>query len=527
MDFRFHNTDLAPKGVIVLLVGEKNDLMAFGKTLNTALKGALAKTLEKQKRFTGKDGQVLVVNGFMHPQIDQIVLLGVGDAKELDEGDAQRLGAVVSNQLNGMGIAKAQIFVQDIEKKSKTQNIGAEMALGAQLRSYRFDVYKTTLKAEQKNSLTTLDFAVEDKAATQKQWKALSGLSDGIYLARDIVTEPPNHMYAEKFVERVRKSMKGLPVKIKVLTQAQMEKLGMGALLSVNHGTTRAPYTLIIEYNGLKNKKSFDLALVGKGVTFDTGGVSIKPALNMWDMKNDLAGGAAVVGAMQALAHRGAKANVVGLVGLVENVISDKATLPSDIVTSMSGQTIEVLNTDAEGRLVLADVLWYAQQTYKPQIMLNIATLTGAILMALADKYAGLFTEDDDLVTALRDAGEETGDRVWHMPMDATLDRQIDSLVADVMNISLTGGAGASTGAIFLKRFVKKETRWAHVDMAGMAWTKGAMPMSPAGATGYGVRLFDQFVRTTLEKNETAKKTVKKKTTAKAASKSAPKAGKK
>lgn len=513
MNFRFTNADTALKGTVILPVAENNSFMPIGKALNTALKGALQKAVKAQTRFTGQNGQVLVVNGFTHNNVDQVILLGVGDVKALQDADFQRLGAIITAQLNQMGVARAQVVVHDIENKSKNTKIAATMAFGAKLKSYRFDNYKTKMTKEQKPSLVQLDFVVSSRAEAQKDWKAFSGLTEGIYLARDLVTEPPNKIYAEKFVERVRQSLKGLPIRVKALNKAQMEKLGMGALLSVNNASGREPYTLVFEYKGLKNKKSFDLALVGKGVTFDTGGISIKPGMNMWDMKNDMAGAAAVTGAMRALAHRGAKANVVGIVGLVENVISENATLPSDVVTSMSGQTIEVLNTDAEGRLVLADIMWYVQQTYKPQIMLDAATLTGAVIMALSDKYAGVFGEDDVLVNDVLRAGKETGDAVWHLPMGAALDRQLDSHIADVANISVTGGAGASTGAVFLKRFVQEKTRWAHIDMAGMAWSKSPSVMNPAGASGFGVRLFDQFVRNVLEKETVKpKKTAAKKT---------------
>ena len=501
MDFQFTDaTTATAKGVIVLPVAANRELLGFAKKLDKAMGGILRQTLAQQVRFTGAKDQVLWVNGFSHPDITHVLLYGVDSVKTLQEDDFRKLGSTLTAQFNHLGLKEAQVFVQDLEIRNKNNRAAALTAFGAKVKSYRFDSYKTKLKPEQNPSLTHLSFVVANKNQARNDWKTLSGLTEGIFLARDLVTEPPNKIYAEKFVQRVKESIKGLPLKVKLLNEEQMRKLGMGLLLCVNQASDREPYTLILEYTGLKNKKGFDLALVGKGVTFDTGGISIKPALNMWDMKSDMAGGAAVVGAMRALAHRGAKANVVGLVGLVENVISDEAVLPSDVVTSMCGQTVEVLNTDAEGRLVLADVMWYAQENYKPKIMLDIATLTGAVVVALAGKYAGIFTDDDDLADQLSDAGHDSGDQTWRLPIDATSDQHIDSHIADMANHAVAGGAGASTGAVFLKRFVQKDVAWAHIDMAGMAWNKAPTPMNPLGASGFGVRLFDQFVRDFIEK---------------------------
>lgn len=500
IDFVFSQSLASPKGILVLPVAEDNVLMTSGSKLDKELKGALSRAMKTQEAFTGEKNEILVVNGFAHKSLTQVVLFGVGETKGLTENDFQVFGGTVAAHLNKSLVKEAMVWVDGFKT---TFDPAAAMAMGASLRNYRLDKYKTKLASNQKNTLRKLAFLVADKKRADAQWKAIEGLTNGILLARDLVTEPPNKIYAETFVQRVRKEIKGLPLTLKLLNKKQMEKLGMGVLLAVNQASDREPYTLILEYNGLKNKKDMPVALVGKGVTFDTGGLCLKPGLPpggwpMYEMKFDMAGGAAVVGAMMALAARKAKTNVVGLVGLVENVISDEAFMPADVVTSMSGQTIEVLNTDAEGRMVLADVMWYAQKTYKPKTIIDIATLTGAIVMALGDQYAGVFGNDDALIGKLTEAGRKSGDRAWHMPIDSALEKHVDSAVADVSNLG-SGGPGSASAARFLERFVQKGVKWAHIDMAGTAWTKTGNALTPVGATGYGVRLFEQFVRDNFE----------------------------
>jgi leucyl aminopeptidase len=311
-----------------------------------------------------------------------------------------------------------------------------------------------------------------------------------------LVTEPANIIYPESFVERVR-HLAELGVGVEVLDGAAMEKLGMGALLGVAQGSVRDPQLLILRWNG-GPKGAPPIAFVGKGVTFDTGGISIKPAQGMEMMKWDMGGAAAVAGAFKTLAMRKAKANVVGVCGMVENMPSGNAQRPGDVVTTMSGQTVEVINTDAEGRLVLADAITFVQRNYKPATIVDLATLTGAILISLGHEFGGLFTPDDDLATQLLAAGQQSGDKLWRMPLGETFDRLIDSPIADMKNVGPREG-GSITAAEFIHRFVDEGVRWAHLDIAGMAWSDKAGTTFDKGATGYGVRLLDQFVEATAE----------------------------
>ena len=319
-----------------------------------------------------------------------------------------------------------------------------------------------------------------------------------MFFARALVSEPPNRLYPESFVSAAKRVLAPLGVKVSSLNETEMARLGMGALLGVAQGSVRKPRLLVMEYRGGR-KGAPPVALVGKGVCFDTGGISLKPSKGMEDMKYDMAGGGAVAGAMAALAGRKAKANVVGLVGLVENMPDGNAQRPSDIVESASGQTIEVLNTDAEGRLVLADVLWYAETKFRPRCMVDLATLTGAIVVSLGGLHAGCFANDEGHARALGAAGRETGELLWDLPLDPRYDALIDSPAADIKNISAGYGAGSITAAQFLQRFVEASTPWAHLDIAGMAWNDRASATAAGGATGFGVRLLDRFVERTAE----------------------------
>jgi leucyl aminopeptidase len=319
---------------------------------------------------------------------------------------------------------------------------------------------------------------------------------EGVSLTRELVTEPANIIYPESFVERVTKALEGSGVEIDVLDKDQMQKLGMGALLGVAQGSARDPRLLVLRLNGGGGGKP--VAFVGKGVTFDTGGISIKPAQGMEAMKWDMGGAAAVAGAMRALALRKSKANVIGICGLVENMPSGTAQRPGDVVSTMSGQTVEVINTDAEGRLVLADAIAYVERTYKPSTVVDLATLTGSIIVALGHEFAGLFANDDDLASQLTKAGDESGDKLWRMPLADSFDRLIDSPIADMKNVGPREG-GSITAAQFIRRFVEDGVAWAHVDMAGKAWSDKPSATADKGATGFGVRLIDQFVEDTLE----------------------------
>ena len=426
-------------------------------------------------------------------KLRRLVVVGTGTAAASEA--AEKLGGNVAAKLLTSGETKAVI---DLTGLGYDADSTARVGLAAALRSWRYDRYRTTLKDKQKPTLTEIVVVGGASDAEQRYTSRWQPVVEGTELTRELVTEPANIIYPESFVERVTKALEGTDVEIEVLDKAAMTKLGMGALLGVAQGSIRDPRLLILKWNG-GEAGSAPTAFVGKGVTFDTGGISIKPAAGMEAMKWDMGGAGAVVGAFKALALRKAKANVVGICGLVENMPGGNAQRPGDVVTTMSGQTVEVINTDAEGRLVLADAIAYVQRTYKPSTIIDLATLTGAILISLGHEWAGLFSNNEELAGQLLKAGNESGDKLWRMPMAEPFDRLIDSPIADVKNVGPREG-GSITAAHFIQRFVDEGVRWAHVDMAGMAWSDKASATYDKGATGFGVRLLDEYVADVLEK---------------------------
>jgi leucyl aminopeptidase len=424
--------------------------------------------------------------------VRRLLIQGTGSGAPAEA--AEKLGGNVAAKLQTSGETRAVI---DLSGLNYDVDATAKVGLGAALRSWRYDRYRTTLKDKQKPTLTEVVIvggAADAAARYASRWEPVV---QGVDLTRELVTEPANIIYPESFVERAKKALAGTGVEIEVLDKAAMTKLGMGALLGVAQGSIREPRLLILKWNG-GGKNGQPTAFVGKGVTFDTGGISIKPAAGMEAMKWDMGGAGAVVGAFRALGLRKAKANVVGICGLVENMPGGNAQRPGDVVTSMSGQTVEVINTDAEGRLVLADAIAYVQKEFKPSTIVDFATLTGAILISLGHEWAGLFSNNEDLAGQLLKAGEESGDKLWRMPLAEPFDRLIDSPIADVKNVGPREG-GSITAAHFIQRFVDEGVRWAHVDMAGKAWSDKAGTTYDKGATGYGVRLIDQYVADHLE----------------------------
>jgi leucyl aminopeptidase len=388
--------------------------------------------------------------------------------------------------------------VIDLSGQGFDADSAARVGLAAVLRAWRYDRYRTRLKDKQKPTLEEVVVVGGDSGAGQRYEQRWAPVAEGVSLTRELVTEPANIIYPETFVERVRASVEGSGLEVEVLDRAAMTKLGMGALLGVAQGSSREARLLILKWNGGGNGGQ-PVAFVGKGVTFDTGGISIKPAAGMEAMKWDMGGAGAVAGAMKALALRKAKANVVGICGLVENMPGGNAQRPGDVVTTMSGQTVEVINTDAEGRLVLADAVTYVQRNYKPGTIVDLATLTGAILISLGHEWAGLFSNNDELAAQLQHAGEDSGDLLWRMPLAEPFDRLIDSPIADMKNVGPREG-GSITAAQFIQRFIEDGVRWAHVDMAGKAWSDKAGTTYDKGATGFGVRLLDEYVAEALEK---------------------------
>ena len=446
----------------------------------------------KRHRFEGDAGSAveLFVEAGGSPQ--RLLVVGIGsDTSPADA--AEKLGGTAAARLLTSGETEAVIDLTGLDFDA---DAAARVALAAALRSWRYDRYRTRLKEKQKPTLKTVTIVGGGEGAAKRWTDRWQPVLEGVDLTRGLVTEPANVIYPESFVERCRELTK-LGIEMEVLTGEQMKKLGMGALLGVAQGSVREPRLLVLRWNGGKPGVP-PVAFVGKGVTFDTGGISIKPAAGMEAMKWDMGGAGAVVGAFKALALRKAKANLVGICGLVENMPGGNAQRPGDVVTSMSGQTIEVINTDAEGRLVLADALTYVQRNYKPTTIIDLATLTGAILVSLGHEFGGLFTPDDKLADALLEAARESGDKLWRMPLGESFDRLIDSQIADVKNVGPREG-GSITAAEFIHRFVDEGVKWAHLDIAGMAWADKAGTTYDKGATGFGVRLLDQYVADTLE----------------------------
>lgn len=481
----------APLSVAVLCHGPGGESSPIFQRLDAATEGALSRAV-RVRDFQGKVGQsVCLATPAEH--LAQVQLIGCAPTESDQRADVlvmEEAGGRAFRALEKSGYASEQGIVIVPENMAA---YAAEIALGVRLTSYRFTKYQSDSTKALTTQRVSLALSTEEEVeAALSRWAALEAVAEGVFLTRDLVTEPANVLFPESFKERIE-ALKELGLDVEVLDRTQMEELGFGALLGVAQGSVRAPYTVIMRYHGASSAEEAPLAFIGKGVTFDSGGISIKPAAGMDEMKGDMGGAATVVGLMSTLARRKAEVNAIGVVGLVENMVSGNAQRPGDIVKSHSGQTIEVLNTDAEGRLVLADLLSYTHQTYKPAMMVNLATLTGAIVVALGAEHAGLFSNNDALAAALSTAGTETGEKLWRMPMGDAYNRSLDSDVADVKNIGGRPGS-AILAAEFLKRFVG-DTPWAHLDIAGTAWLDKESALGGKGATGFGVQLLDRFVQ--------------------------------
>ena len=497
MKISFAEFAVPQSGAVVVGAWEDRALTAPARELDEATGGAVSRAVGAAARFHGKKNELLPIIGPPEIGASRIVVAGLGKPDAADARLLQDLGGNLVAHLNGAGETEA-VFAIDVREaaKLKPAEAVAQLAYGAALRSYRFDKYRTKQKPEQKPSLERLTITSDAPGEAKKAYRGLGAIADAVAFTRDLVSEPANELYPESMAERAA-GLAEFGVEVEILDEARLRELGMGALLGVAQGSARPPRVVVMQYHGAAAGAA-PVAFIGKGVTFDTGGISIKPAAGMGDMKWDMAGAGVVIGLLRALADRKAKVNAVGLVGLVENMPSGTAQRPGDIVRSMSGQTIEVLNTDAEGRLVLADVLWYCQQRFKPRLMVDLATLTGAVIVALGNEHAGLFSNNEELVERLLAAGNAVGEKLWRLPLSESFDRAIDSDAADMKNIAGDRAAGSSIGAQFLQRFVN--VPWAHLDIAGVAWSKKDAPTVPKGATAFGLRLLNRFVAEHYEK---------------------------
>jgi leucyl aminopeptidase len=484
LDIAFAKPALPKSGALVLLIHEGEKPSGLWEQLDETTGGAITRAFSIAE-FKGAKGKTCII---LAPgaNITRVLAVGLGKTAETTEKILAEAGGTIVTSLS------REVAVAVADNALTAQQAG-EVALGAVLRSYRFDRYRTKEKPEDKPKLSKLTMLTAEVPKAKAAWEPLKATAEGIFITRDLVSEPPNVLNPAEMADRCRK-LTETGLKVEILGPKEMAKLGFGALLGVSQGSVNEPRVVVMHWNGISGntRKPKD-----KGVTFDTGGISIKPAGGMEDMKWDMAGAGTVIGLMAALAGRKAKVDAIGLVGLVENMPSGSAQRPGDVVTSYSGQTIEIINTDAEGRLVLADVIWYAQQKYDPKFMVDLATLTGAIIIGLGHEYAGLFSNDDTLCQRLSAAGEVTGERVWRMPLDEAYDKQIRSDIADMKNVGGRPG-GSITAAQFIQRFVNGKP-WAHLDIAGMAWSTKDTAVIPKGATAFGVRLLDRLVADNYE----------------------------
>ena len=495
--------------MLVIFSADGNPLQNRGKTVFEQT-GMNWKALTGAAEYKGQAGQHVEVLLPDNLAAKRLIVFGAGaldaksaagEKKALDFGTRtywERLGGKLVALLERTPGEKATLIMD--EKLFDSRAI-AQMVAGMHLRHYRFDKYKTEKSgdntASDERTRLAVTLRVKGKSGVDKRIDTAMAIVQGTILARNLVHEPPNVLGPEQFAHEA-KALQDFGVKVEILDEEKLEKLGMGALLAVAKGSVRPARMAVMKWNG-GGKSQQPVALVGKGVVFDTGGISIKPAGSMQDMKADMGGAAAVTGLMKAAALRKAKCNIVGVIGLVENMPDGEAYRPGDIITAMSGTTVEIVNTDAEGRLVLADLLWYAQQTFKPGVMINLATLTGAIMVALGQDYAGLFANDDRLASQLSAAGEVSGEKLWRMPMGVAYDRLIKSRFADIKN---SGGrfGGAITAAQFLQKFVR-DVPWAHLDIAGVGFASPASDTNRAWASGFGVAVLDQFLQDNYEKD--------------------------
>ena len=494
MEIAFATSELPQTGTVVVLAAG-SELTATGTLLDQQTGGALQRAIEMAgtpiKR--GKVIDLLCPSGL---NLARLVVLGTGDPAEVKRLDLDVLGGSLATKLKGLGVTEAHVAIDPVEGLSfRPAEVAVGLAEGALLRSYSFEKYRTTEQDDEKNGqdeVKKLTLHLAEPEAAEAGWSSAAAVARGVAQARDLVSEPANVLSPEEFAEACRTLGEQAGMEVEVLGPSTLRDLGMNALLAVGQGSMRESRVAVMQWKGGPPDQP-PVALVGKGVCFDSGGLSLKPAGGMEEMKWDMGGAGAVFGAMAAIAGRKAKTNVVGVLGLSENMPSGHAQRPGDVIKAMSGLTIEVVNTDAEGRLLLADVLHYTKDRFKPRAMIDLATLTGAIIVALGHEHAGLFSSDDTLAEQLTEAGAAVGEKLWRMPLGDDYAKHIKSDIADIKNVGRARQAGATAGAVFLQRFVG-DVPWAHLDIAGVAWSKRDLPLAAKGATGFGVRLLDHLV---------------------------------
>ena len=489
MQIDFSSAAPVPSAAITFLV-EKDGLARLATGLIDAAALDLVKAAARASRFAGETASLVETFIAEAGGARRILLIGTGAG---GESDYERAGGALTARLLTSGVESVSV---DFASAGATPKAAARFAAAAAQRGWRHDIYRTKLSDKAKPTLTSIVLHGTPDG-TAAVWSKHKAITEGLELTRTLVAEPPNVIYPESFVAKVLAEVEELGLDVTVLGEAEMRELGMGALLGVSQGSAKQAQLLALKWSGA-GAGDPALALVGKGVTFDSGGISLKPGPGMEDMKWDMGGAGAVVGAMKALATRKAKANVIGVCGLVENMPDGDAIRPGDVLTSMSGQTIEILNTDAEGRLVLCDAITWVQRTHRPKTIVDLATLTGAIIISLGNEHAGCFSNDDTLADQLLAAGKASGDHLWRFPLGDAYNKLIDSPIADMKNVGPRGG-GSITAAQFIQRFVETGVKWAHLDIAGMVWADKAGPTFDKGATGFGVRLLDRFVADNFE----------------------------
>ena len=492
-EVKFGDMSLPSTGAVVVGVYDGGTLSPSAQTLNAKTGGLIRKAITDAE-FKGKPETTLELFAPDGLGLKRIYLLGLGKEEYRTSVKLRDIGGFLADEAIKDNIKELSIAL-DLHAISETaSDAAAAIAFGVRLGSYRFDKYFAN-GAGSKNGLERVNILSNSPQKAQASYSArYDGLATAVYGARNLISEPASTIYPQSFVDRAEDWFKGMKhVSVKVYDEKDMQKLGMGALYGVGKGSSRPPRLLVVHYRGA-GKNDAPVAFVGKGITFDSGGISIKKSTGMWKMKYDMSGASAAISTVRALALRGAKVNAVGIAALAENLPSATAQRPGDVVKTMSGTTIEIMSTDAEGRLVLADAVWYAQEKFSPKLLVDVATLTGSVRTALGDEYAGLFSNDTTVIRNMLEAGVKSGEEVWNLPLHPSYKKEISSPIADIRNGGSSGMAGAGVGAEVINTFIKTGTKWAHLDIAGMAWELNGQPTVPKGAAGYAVQLLDKLV---------------------------------